>query len=431
MLETLRLYRLSLALRILTALLGLAASLALFGNKMLLISAIALAPSCLLLLVTYVAQRRGWVTLPFMRALLASMIIIYTLEIVVTSIVFRYHMAGLSTADAERSADVWRRLAIMTANRRPQPGVPLLFILIPAILGAWLDGRKGALRWSVFTTLMSSFGLLVFGVMESSAATSPGFCSFGIGEFIAQATVIIVACYFVGSLADQQRAEQAKVESANRRLAAQAHMREQLAASRERVRLARDLHDTLAHTLAGLAVQINAIDAMLNGTQPEVRRELAYASRLAQEGLDNTRLAINDLRANLVADLGLAGALQRQTDLVGQRTGASASFDQQGELPDLDESVAAGLFHIAQEALNNVERHARARNISVSLRAQADRQPALALSIRDDGAGFDTGDLTDQRFGLRGMRERAELIGAHLRIKSVVGQGTEVLVTLP
>jgi signal transduction histidine kinase len=67
----------------------------------------------------------------------------------------------------------------------------------------------------------------------------------------------------------------------------------------------------------------------------------------------------------------------------------------------------------------------------VSLQAQADRQPALALTIKDDGAGFDTGDLTDQRFGLRGMRERAELIGAHLRIKSVVGQGTEVLVTLP
>ena len=428
--ETLRLYRLSLALRIFTALLGLVSSLVLLGSQDMLASAIVLVPSSVLFLITFAAQQRGWVTPRFMRAMLASMIVVYTLEIIVTSVLVSYSANSVVT-DPDRNVGAWRLFALMTSTRRPQPNAPLLFILIPAILGAWLDGRKGAVRWSIFTTLMSSFGLLVFVALEASASTPSAFRSFGIGEFIAQATVIIVACYFVGSLADQQRAEQAKVESASRQLSAQAHVREQLAASRERVRLARDLHDTLAHTLAGLAVQINAIDAMLAGDQPAVRRELAYASKLAQEGLDNTRLAISDLRANLVADLGLAGALQRQTELVGQRTGAGAAFDQQGELPELDDTASATLFRIAQEALNNVERHARARNIRVSLCGRAGQRPSLTLSIKDDGIGFVAGDLVDQRFGLRGMRERAELIGAHLRISSVVGQGTEVVVTLP
>ncbi len=195
--------------------------------------------------------------------------------------------------------------------------------------------------------------------------------------------------------------------------------------------MARDLHDTLAHTLAGLAVQINAINALLKGEQPEVRRELAYASQMVEDGLVNTRQAIGDVRANAVVELGLGGALRRQVELLSQRSGAQATFEQDDDVPELRDEAANTLFRIAQEALTNIERHARAQHVGVALRTERGETSALVLSIRDDGIGFDTADLDDQRFGLRGMRERAELIGAHLRLDSAVGEGTQVTIKMP
>jgi signal transduction histidine kinase len=197
------------------------------------------------------------------------------------------------------------------------------------------------------------------------------------------------------------------------------------------VRLARDLHDTLAHTLAGLAIQINAVGALIKGDQPEVRRELAYAREMVEEGLVNTRQAIGDLRANAAAELGLAEALRRQAEMASQRSGIQATFEECGEALELSEETADTLVRIAQEALVNVERHARAQHAAVRLRWEPGDPPAAVLSIQDDGIGFDAADLADQRFGLQGMRERAELIGGHLRLDSVAGEGTQVTVTVP
>ncbi|HEY3341115.1 MAG TPA: sensor histidine kinase, partial [Anaerolineae bacterium] len=236
---------------------------------------------------------------------------------------------------------------------------------------------------------------------------------------------------FVGALADQQRSEQAQLEAANRQLAEQTHVREHLAATRERVRLARDLHDTLIHTLAGLAVQINAITTLADGDKPTLKRELAFASDMVQDGLNNTRAAIGDLRANVVADLGLSGALQRQVDLVAQRCSTEITFRQNGSEPELSDEAGDTLFRIVQEALSNVERHAQAQHASVTLLNLQDASPQISIIIQDDGIGFEPADLDDQRFGLRGMNERAEQIGARLRVDSKAGTGTKVTISLP
>jgi signal transduction histidine kinase len=302
--------------------------------------------------------------------------------------------------------------------------VPLLFITIPALLGAWINGKREAFRWAAFAVLMS--------LLSSISTSPPEFMQLRLnaGLFGAQGIVLFVTCYFVGTLADQQRREQAELEKANRQLAEQALVREQLATARERVRLARDLHDTLAHTLAGLVVQSKVVDTLLEKDPVAARRELVRVQAVAKEGLEEARAAIGDLRANVVEDLGLNGAIRRMTETTGQRTGMQVSVQETGDEVHLDKQCAEILFRIVQEALNNVERHARAQHINVSITQTLPPDRTLTIGVKDDGVGFNVAALDDERFGLRGMRERAELIGAHLRLDSMLGAGTTVTVTL-
>jgi len=175
-------------------------------------------------------------------------------------------------------------------------------------------------------------------------------------------------------------------------------------------------------------VQMNAIGTLLDKQPDAANAELRKAQVAAKTGLEDTRAAIGDLRANLVEDLGLSGALQRQTDVLQQRSSAQVTFRQHGSEPQLGKDQAESLFRIVQEALNNIERHADAKHVDITL--SNDDAKSLALTIRDDGAGFDVSALDNDRFGIRGMRERAEMVGAHLRIDSVPGQGTTVTVTV-
>jgi signal transduction histidine kinase len=317
---------------------------------------------------------------------------------------------------------------------RPFVNIVLLFTLIPTILGAWMSGSRGALRWAGFAILVN---FVIEGVWLVLGRTAPANESsshwFTFGGFLAQSIVMVMVCYFVGVLADRQRTEHAQLEHANTLLIEQTHMREQLAASQERMRLSRDLHDTVAHTLAALSVQMNAVSAVLEGEQPTiaVRRELDVARTLVKEGLENTRRAITDLRVNQVADFGLSGALQKQTEALAQRTGIEATFERLGPEPTLSDDVADTIFRIAQEALNNVEMHAAAQRVVVVLDHHVTKPRKVMLTIQDDGRGFDVDEILDtERFGLRGMRERAQLIGAHLRVDSQSHTGTKVILDL-
>ena len=152
-------------------------------------------------------------------------------------------------------------------------------------------------------------------------------------------------------------------------------MRELLAGSQERMRLSRDLHDTVAHTLAALSVQLNAVGAVMAGDQPDAKRELNKARTLVKEGLNSTRHAISDLRANQVADFGLNGALQKLTEAFTERTAVPVNTQLQGEPDQLSPEVANTIYRIAQEALNNIERHAQASQVQ------------LRLALRSNGQG--------------------------------------------
>lgn len=207
------------------------------------------------------------------------------------------------------------------------------------------------------------------------------------------------------------------------------------AVTRERLRLARDLHDTLAHSLMALLSQLRLVRKLKDRMSPEqFGAELARAEEVAANGLADARAAIAQMRHGTVREQGLAAALRDLLGRFGERTGVQATLRAAGWAADLADERAETLYRIVEEALRNVERHAQARNVAVEVAdapapgADADDGAATraVVSVRDDGIGFDAAVPRRGHYGLLGMREQADLIGAHWVVRSVPGQGTEV-----
>lgn len=180
----------------------------------------------------------------------------------------------------------------------------------------------------------------------------------------------------------------------------------------ERTRLAREIHDTIAQSLTAIALQIEA------GQSDE-------ALRVTRATLEEARRSVMNLRAEPLAGKPLAQALALLVRELTSQSGIRVSLDTSAECA-LPLAVEAELYRIAQQALANVEQHARAKNATVSLRCT---KSAATLTIEDDGIGFDPRRVGEDRHGLRGMRERARLAGGTLRIAS--RPGTKIVVKVP
>jgi signal transduction histidine kinase len=233
----------------------------------------------------------------------------------------------------------------------------------------------------------------------------------------------------VSKLVASQREQTARLEQAYRQLANYATTNEQLTLSRERNRLARELHDTLAHTLSAMAVQLEAISSLWESDHKKAHEILAQSLQLTRDGLNETRRAIQSLRAAPVEDLGLVMALSNLARSVSKRSHLSLNLS----LPEQNNGWAPEIEHTfyrtAEEALRNVAQHAGAQKLAVTLKEKSGR---LGLSIHDDGRGFSLDQIdAEQRFGLLGMRERAEAIGAGISITSEPGQGTTIVLSYP
>jgi signal transduction histidine kinase len=230
--------------------------------------------------------------------------------------------------------------------------------------------------------------------------------------------------YIVSNLVVEQRKQRQELAEANRKLVRYVSTLEQLAVSRERNRLARELHDTLAHALSGLAVQLDAIAALWDPIPSRASAMLERALSITRIGLDETRRALQALRATPLEDLGLALAIRNLAENVAARGALSLDLDLPEQINDLAPEVEQCYYRVAQEALENVIMHANAQRVSVSLRQAEGR---LTLEVSDDGLGI-AGEATgsEGRLGIKGMRERAELIGGTLEVESRSGQGTTI-----
>ncbi|MDX9851056.1 MAG: sensor histidine kinase [Anaerolineaceae bacterium] len=246
--------------------------------------------------------------------------------------------------------------------------------------------------------------------------------------FIRMVTLNLVAL-MITELMHTQREQRRDLMHANLRLSQQALVQDQLAVSRERNRLARELHDTLAHTLSGLTVQLEAIHTILETEQKEVNDMLEKALFTARNGLEETRRALKALRAEPLEDLGLKLALKNLVSNTQSRTRLNIHLSLSDNLIPFTQEEEQMIYRITQEALENIIHHANARNVWLGIDQKSGKS---ILSIRDDGAGFDQSMLTkkNDRLGLKGMRERAEMLNACLEIESQPDQGTLIQLKL-
>jgi two-component system, NarL family, sensor kinase len=200
----------------------------------------------------------------------------------------------------------------------------------------------------------------------------------------------------------------------------------------ERNRLAREIHDTLAQGLSATALQLETAEALLDGGEdPErVRAAVRRALETTRQNLQEARRSVFDLRAASLEGHTLAEAIAELCALHGSDAsgGPEVEFRTSGTARPIPSRVESALYRVAQEALSNALRHARAKHITVGLVAEPDR---IRLYVSDDGQGFEVCRRRDGHFGLIGMRERVKLLGGQLSVCSQVGSGTLVVARIP
>ena len=201
------------------------------------------------------------------------------------------------------------------------------------------------------------------------------------------------------------------------------------AAQEERNRLARDLHDSIKQQLFSINVGTAAAQERWERDPEGARKALADVRRSAHEAMVEMQAMLHQLRPEALGTAGLIEALREQCEALGYRTGAEVTLELGDPVPDdrLPPGAQQTLFRIAQEALTNVARHARARKIRVRFGIAGE---AVGLQVEDDGQGFDPGTGT-LGMGLRNLRERTESLGGHLEIASVAGEGTRISIQVP
>ncbi|MEO3972311.1 sensor histidine kinase [Streptomyces sp. CAU 1734] len=198
----------------------------------------------------------------------------------------------------------------------------------------------------------------------------------------------------------------------------------------ERRRLAAEIHDTIAQGLAGIITQLQVVAAASD--RDAAREHLDRAQALARHSLGEARRSVRNLSPAALEHDTLSGALRKTAAEWSERTGITARLTVTGTEEPLHGEVAATLLRIAQEALANTARHARATRAGVTLSYMGDE---VTLDIRDDGRGFDPLAAVERTggggFGLDGMRARAERIAGTVAVESGTGQGTAISARVP
>lgn len=253
---------------------------------------------------------------------------------------------------------------------------------------------------------------------------------------LSRAIIYLLVGYGITWLRERQRDQEQELlranrqqAEANRKLARYAATVEHLSISRERNRLARELHDTLAHSLSALTVQLEAINALWDVDQPGASRMLARADETARSGLTEVRRSLHALRATPLEESGLGLALRELAELAARRGDMCLELEIDDLNGDLSSEQEQSIYRIAQEALENVVRHARASRVRLLLKRA---ETIVTFGVEDDGVGFITQEFdgSDSHFGIRGMYERAMIAGGALQVLSAPNAGTQVRLVL-
>jgi signal transduction histidine kinase len=303
--------------------------------------------------------------------------------------------------------------------------LPVLFVALALV--AWEYELPHVIFFSVATTVLE------LGLIYSSPMTRQNVFFF---IAIIRTISFIAVGVFISLLVSRLRGQSESLREANANLTHYASTLEQLTVSRERNRLARELHDTLAHSLTAISVSLETAKAYFDIDSNKTRELLDKSLESTRSGVDETRRALKALRSNALEDMGLGLAIQRMAETAAARSRLTLKVDLQDPMPSLSPDVEQTIYRVAQESIENIVKHSQAKSFSVRLENDGH---ITTLTIEDDGLGFDPrGEKSTGHFGLVGMRERAELAGGKLKVKSPVlseskdekEKGTKVILTI-
>jgi PAS domain S-box-containing protein len=222
----------------------------------------------------------------------------------------------------------------------------------------------------------------------------------------------------------QAVADQTAVAVENARLLFEARDK---AALEERQKLARELHDSVSQALYGISLGVETARELLDRDPKEAVEPLDYSLSLAEAGMAEMRALIFELRPESLKMEGLVAALEKQAAAIEARYRLRVRAELCVE-PEAPLEAKEAVYRIAQEALHNIVKHARARNVEINMKCDPDW---IKLDISDDGTGFDGQKEFPGHLGLRSMRERASRLGGTLRVQSAPGSGTRIWARIP
>ncbi len=246
--------------------------------------------------------------------------------------------------------------------------------------------------------------------------------------------------YERNKLLDQLTRANNELQAAQRRLEESAAQRQELAVLRERTRLAREMHDTVGHALVLISIKLEAAQRLRERDPQRCDRELEATKAIARGTMNELRASIADLRSPALEHEPACNAISRYAQDMAQRTGLHISLDVDRQIETLPEAVEETLWKVGQEALSNIEKHARAREAQLSITRL---DGAIVMRIVDDGVGLpqdlyrqDAGGIVacaspQGHFGLSGMVERVENANGHITIRPGEPNGTAIEVQLP
>ena len=200
----------------------------------------------------------------------------------------------------------------------------------------------------------------------------------------------------------------------------------------ERKRISRELHDVIAQTLAGINIQLAALKIEAAADNKNLRRKISSTQKLVEKSVDIVHRFARELRPPVLDDLGLIPALHALMKKFSKETGIQVHLTAFAEVEKLSDVKRLALYRIAQQALTNVARHARASRVDVTI---SKLRNTILMQIKDNGRSFDVekilNSIKSRRMGLVGMRERSEMVDGKFKIVSAPDEGTTIDVQIP
>lgn len=237
--------------------------------------------------------------------------------------------------------------------------------------------------------------------------------------------VLIFVMLLVGTLLAQKQSRE-KLAVANQRLREYALLIENQATLQERNRIAREIHDSVGHSLTAQSIQLENVAMQINVNLEQAKQHLDKARQLGKEALQNVRNSVATLRKNPLQGKSLTDALINLIQDFERTTGTKVVSEiyLQSSLPD---EISTALYRVVQEALTNVSKHGYAERVRLDVR---EKITYISLLLEDNGQGFDPNENTTG-FGLRGMRERVETFGGRFQLSSQPDRGCKIQVEIP